>query len=307
MAGRAAAEERLLERLNSLPPLREVIAAHGLAAKKGLGQHFLLDLNLTAKIARSSGDLRGVTVIEIGPGPGGLTRALLGAGAERVIAIERDSRCIAALSPLVEASEDRLHLVEGDALSLDLPGLARQLGTRAGAPVRLIANLPYNVATPLLIRALYDADAYQQMTLMFQREVALRIVAAPNSEDYGRLAVLVQSVARARLDFELSPKAFTPPPGVVSAIVQLCPLSAAIRAELPPLKAIEQVTQQAFGQRRKMLRSSLKGLTTLPELLLTRAEIDGTRRAETLSLAEFHRLTQEFLRLDPPESRTSIR
>ena len=294
-----AADEGLQNRLESLPPLREVIAAHGLAAKKTLGQHFLLDLNLTAKIARSSGELTGVTVIEIGPGPGGLTRALLAAGAESVIAIERDHRCIAALNPLVEASAGRLRLVEGDALSLDLPGLVQQFGAGAGSPVRLIANLPYNVATPLLIRALYDAAVYQQLTLMFQREVALRIVAEPNSEDYGRLAVLVQSVARARLDFELSPKAFTPPPGVVSAIVQLTPLAAAVRAERPPLKAIEQVTQAAFGQRRKMLRSSLRLLTPDPSALLARAGIDGTRRAETLSLNEFHRLTQAFIASPP--------
>ena len=279
----------LLERIESLPPLREVIAAHGLGAKKGLGQHFLLDLNLTNKIARSSGPLNGVTVIEIGPGPGGLTRALLAAGAESVIAVERDSRCMAALAPLVEASAGRLHLREADALSLDLPNLVADYNLPS-RPLRLIANLPYNVATPLMVKAVYDAARYQQMTLMFQREVARRIVAAPKSEDYGRLAVLVQSVARARLDFELSPKAFTPPPAVTSAIVQITPLSESERRILPPLKLIEQVTLAAFGQRRKMLRSSLLTLTADPIKLLALAGIDETRRAETLSLSEFHQL-----------------
>ncbi|MDI9409111.1 MAG: 16S rRNA (adenine(1518)-N(6)/adenine(1519)-N(6))-dimethyltransferase RsmA [Candidatus Pacebacteria bacterium] len=286
-----------LARLENLPPLREVIAAHSLGAKKGLGQHFLLDLNLTNKIARSSGDLHGVTVIEIGPGPGGLTRALLAAGAESVIAVERDRRCIAALAPLVEVAEGRLRVIEADALTLDLPSLPAQLGLPA-RPLRLIANLPYNVATPLMVRAVYDAQSYQQMTLMFQREVARRIVAAAASEDYGRLAVLVQSVARARLDFELSPKAFTPAPAVTSAIVQITPLSRSERGEIPALKTIEQVTQAAFGQRRKMLRSALTSLTSDPLALLQAAGIDGTRRAETLSLTEFHRLAVAFEGLD---------
>jgi len=263
-----------------LPPLRAVIAAAGLEARKSLGQHFLLDLNLTARIARAAGDLAGRHVIEIGPGPGGLTRALLATGAADVTAVELDTRAVAALAPLAEAYRGRLRIVPGDALAADLPALAP-------APRAIVANLPYNVGTTLLVRWLAEAGAYESLTLMFQQEVAERIVAAPGTDAYGRLAVLVAFVADARIVLRVPPAAFTPPPRVWSAVVRIVP-----KAEQPPpalFRAMERVTAAAFGQRRKMLRSALRPLGDA-EALLARAGIEPTRRAETLDAAAFARL-----------------
>lgn len=263
-----------------LPPLREVIASAGLDARKSLGQHFLLDLNLTARIAREAGELAGRHVVEIGPGPGGLTRALLETAAVDVTALEIDPRAVAALAPLAEAYPGRLRVVEADALGADIAALVP-------APRVIVANLPYNVGTALLVRWLASARDIESMTLMFQQEVAERITAAPGSEAYGRLAVLAGFVSEARLVMRIPPAAFTPPPKVWSAVVRLVP-----RAEQPSprlFRALERVTAAAFGQRRKMLRSSLKSLGDA-EALLGEAGIDGTRRAETLTGAEFARL-----------------
>ena len=264
----------------ALPPLREVIAASGLDARKSLGQHFLLDLNLTARIAREAGDLAGRHVVEIGPGPGGLTRALLETDAADVTALEIDPRAVAALAPLADAYPGRLRIVEADALGADITALVP-------APRAIVANLPYNVGTPLLVRWLATAAGIESMTLMFQQEVAERIVAAPGSDAYGRLAVLAGFVAEARIAMRIPPSAFTPPPKVWSAVVRIVP-----RSDQPPprlFRAMERVTGAAFGQRRKMLRSSLKSLGGA-EGLLGEAGIDGTRRAETLAVAEFARL-----------------
>lgn len=266
--------------IDGLPPLRDVIARHGLAARKELGQNFLLDLNLTGKIARAAGPLEGVTVIEVGPGPGGLTRALLMHGAERVIAIERDARCMAALAEIEAHYPGRLEVIEGDALKIDFAALAPQ-----AADLRIVANLPYNVGTELLLRWLTPPvwpPFYSSMTLMFQREVAERIVATPGTEHYGRLSVLAGWRTRARILFDIPPQAFTPPPKVTSSVVRLEPQPDPLPVELARL---ERVTQAAFGQRRKMLRQSLKGLGG--ETLLAAAGIDPTRRAETLSIEEF--------------------
>jgi 16S rRNA (adenine1518-N6/adenine1519-N6)-dimethyltransferase len=263
-----------------LPPLREVIAAAGLDARKSLGQHFLLDLNLTARIARAAGDLAGRHVIEIGPGPGGLTRALLETGAADVTAVELDPRAVAALGPLAEAYPGRFRIVPGDALAADLPGLAP-------APRAIVANLPYNVGTALLVRWLAEAAAYESLTLMFQQEVAERIVAAPGTDAYGRLAVLAAFVAEARIVLRVPPAAFTPPPKVWSAVVRIVP-----RPQQPApalFRAMERVTAAAFGQRRKMLKGALRPLGDA-EALLARAGIDPTRRAETLDAAAFARL-----------------
>ncbi|WP_144185585.1 16S rRNA (adenine(1518)-N(6)/adenine(1519)-N(6))-dimethyltransferase RsmA [Elioraea rosea] len=263
-----------------LPPLREVIASAGLDARKSLGQHFLLDLNLTARIAREAGELAGRHVVEIGPGPGGLTRALLETAAVDVTALEIDPRAVAALAPLAEAYPGRLRIVEADALGADIAALVP-------APRAIVANLPYNVGTPLLVRWLGAAGDIESMTLMFQQEVAERIVAAPGTDAYGRLAVLAGFVADARLVMRIPPAAFTPPPKVWSAVVRIVP-----RAEQPSrhlFRAMERVTGAAFGQRRKMLRSSLKPLGGA-EALLGASGIDGTRRAETLTGAEFVRL-----------------
>jgi 16S rRNA (adenine1518-N6/adenine1519-N6)-dimethyltransferase len=266
----------------ALPPLREVIAAAGLDARKSLGQHFLLDLNLTARIARAAGDLAGRHVIEIGPGPGGLTRALLETPAADVMAVELDPRAVAALAPLAEAYPGRLRIVPDDALAADLPALAP-------APRAIVANLPYNVGTALLVRWLAEASAYQSLTLMFQQEVAERIVAAPGTDAYGRLAVLVAFVAEARIVLRVPPAAFTPPPKVWSAVVHIVPRP---EQSAPALfRAMERVTAAAFGQRRKMLRSALKPLGDA-EGLLARAGIDPTRRAETLDADEFARLAR---------------
>jgi len=266
-----------------LPPLREVIARHGLGARKGLGQHFLLDLNLTRRIARAAEPLAGCSLIEIGPGPGGLTRALLESAAAHVIAIERDPRCIAALQDLVAAYPGRLTIVEGDALALDPANLA-------AAPRKIVANLPYNIATPLLLGWLRQIAQYQSLTLMFQKEVALRLAAAPRSRDYGRLSVVTQFLAEPRLLFDIPARAFVPPPNVTSTVVQLTPRAAPLGAcELP---ALERITAAAFGQRRKMLRASLRSLGGDTDALLATAGVAPTRRAEELTVAEFCALAQ---------------
>lgn len=273
--------------IDGLPPLREVIERHGLQAKKALGQNFLLDLNLTGKIARVAGDLSDSTVIEVGPGPGGLTRALLAAGARRVVAIERDERCLAALAEVSNHYPGRLEVISGDALKTDFAALAKTASQ--GGPVRIAANLPYNIGTELLIRWLTVADwppFYQSMTLMFQREVAERIVAGAGSDAYGRLGVLAGWRTEARIAFDVPPQAFTPPPKVTSSVVHLVPRASPLSTDV---KKLGRVTEAAFGQRRKMLRQSVKSLGG--EALLTRAGIDPTRRAETLSVEEFVRLT----------------
>jgi 16S rRNA (adenine1518-N6/adenine1519-N6)-dimethyltransferase len=261
----------------ALPPLRQVIARHGIGARRALGQHFLLDLNLTARIARAAGDLAGVTVIEIGPGPGGLTRSLLAAGATRVIAIERDERCVGALEELAAAYPGRLELVVADALTVP----AGRLGE---PPRRIVANLPYNIATPLLLGWLADIAAFDSLVLMFQKEVALRLVAAPRSKDYGRLSVITQWLTDARRLFDIPPQAFTPPPKVVSSVVELRPRPAPLAADRATL---ERVTAAAFGQRRKMLRQSLRSIADDPVALLGTIGLSGTSRAEELTVAEF--------------------
>jgi 16S rRNA (adenine1518-N6/adenine1519-N6)-dimethyltransferase len=267
---------------DGLPPLREVIRAHGIGALKGLGQNFLLDLNLTGRIARAGGPLPGVTVLEIGPGPGGLTRALLAEGAERVVAIERDRRCLPALAEIAARWPGRLDVVEGDALALDHAALV-------AGPARVVANLPYNVATPLLtgwLTAEPWPPWFLSLTLMFQREVAERIVARPGAKAYGRLGVLAQWRAEARILFDVGPSAFTPPPKVTSSVVRLEP-----RAGPLPCRAatLERVTAAAFGQRRKMLRSSLKSLGD-PEALAAAAGVSPTQRAEEVPVEGFARM-----------------
>ncbi|PZO73592.1 MAG: 16S rRNA (adenine(1518)-N(6)/adenine(1519)-N(6))-dimethyltransferase [Mesorhizobium amorphae] len=266
--------------LDGLPPLRAVIASHGLDARRALGQNFLLDLNITGKIARAAGPLEGVTVLEVGPGPGGLTRALLHHGASRVIAVERDERCLPALAEVAaHYAPGRLEVIAGDALKTDWAGLA------SDGPVRIAANLPYNIGTELLVRWLTTEPwppFFQSLTLMFQREVAQRIVAKPGDGAFGRLAVLAGWRTEARILFDLPPQAFTPPPKVTSSVVQLVPRADPLPASA---KLLGRVTEAAFGQRRKMLRQSLKGIGG--ERLLTATGIDGTRRAETLDVAEF--------------------
>jgi len=258
--------------------LREVIARHRIAARKSLGQHFILDLNLTRRIARAAAPLDAGTTIEIGPGPGGLTRALLSEGATRVVAIERDPRCLAALVELAALYPGRLALVEGDALTLDPAALSE-------TPRRIVANLPYNIATALLLNWLDRIGDYESLTLMFQREVAERLVAAPRSPAYGRLSVVTQWLCETRILFDLPPRAFTPPPKVTSSVVRLVPRAAPLA---PAAKAVlERVTAAAFGQRRKMLRSSLRSLGVPVEALLAAAQITPTARAEELSVAEF--------------------
>lgn len=271
---------------DGLPPLREVIERHGLQAKKSLGQNFLLDLNLTGKIARAAGDLSQSTVIEVGPGPGGLTRALLFSGAKHVIAIERDERCLAALADVEAHYPGRLTVISGDALKTDFASLA------LGEPAKIVANLPYNIGTELLVRWLTVAHwppFYSSMTLMFQREVAERIVAKPGTDHYGRLGVLAGWRTNAKIAFDVPPQAFTPPPKVTSSVVHLVPRETPLPADV---KRLGRVTEAAFGQRRKMLRQSLKSIGG--ERLLEAAGIDGTRRAETLSVEEFVRLSALF-------------
>ena len=274
--------------IDGLPPLREVIERHGLQAKKALGQNFLLDLNLTGKIARAAGNLADTTVIEVGPGPGGLTRALLFCGARRVVAVERDERCLAALAQVSDRYPGRLDVVAGDALKTDFPALA-DAASGGNGPVKIVANLPYNIGTELLIRWLTVTDwppFYASMTLMFQREVAERIVAAPGSDAYGRLGVLAGWRTEAKIAFDVPPQAFTPPPKVTSSVVHMVPRASPLSTEV---KKLGRVTEAAFGQRRKMLRQSVKSLGG--EALLLRAGIDPTRRAETLNVEEFVRLT----------------
>ena len=263
----------------TLPPLRDVIARHGLRASKALGQNFLLDEQLLDRIARVPGPLAGHRVYEVGPGPGGLTRALLMHGARRVIAVERDERCLAALAEVEAHYPGRLEIIPGDALKTDFADLA------SSEPARIVANLPYNIGTELLVRWLTVAawpPFYASMTLMFQREVAERIVAAPGSPAYGRLGVLAGWRTQARIAFDVSPQAFTPPPKVTSSVVHLVPRATPLDADVTRLG---KVTEAAFGQRRKMLRQSLKAVGG--ERLLDAAGIDATRRAETLSVAEF--------------------
>lgn len=265
---------------DGLPPLRDVIERHGLHAKKSLGQNFLLDLNLTGKIARSAGDLSRTTVIEVGPGPGGLTRALLTHNAKRVIAIERDERCLNALAEVSAHYPGRLEVISGDAMTTDFAALAD-----GADDVKIIANLPYNIGTELLLRWLTVTawpPFYSSMTLMFQKEVAQRIVATRDDDAYGRLGVLAGWRTDSRIVFELPPQAFTPPPKVTSAVVHIVPKPQPLATDG---KFLARVTEAAFGQRRKMLRQSLKGIGG--ERLLEATGIDGTRRAETLSVAEF--------------------
>jgi len=270
-----------MTQIDDLPPLREIIRRHGLRARKSLGQNFLLDLNLAARIARAAGPLAGVTVIEIGPGPGGLTRALLALGADRVVAVERDARCIAALGEIAPRFAGRLTVVEADALAFD----ARPyLGA---GPVRVVGNLPFNVATALLVGWL-SAEPwppwYDALILTFQREVAERIVAPPGSKQYGRLAVLAQWRSEPRIEFDIAPTAFVPPPRVTAAVVRLKPRVAPLACERG---ALERVTQAAFGQRRKMLRQSLKSLRADPAMLLEAAGLEPTARAEDIPVAGF--------------------
>jgi 16S rRNA (adenine1518-N6/adenine1519-N6)-dimethyltransferase len=286
--------------IDDLPPLREVIREHGIEARRSLGQNFLLDLNLTARIARAAGPLEGVTVLEIGPGPGGLTRALLASGAERVVAVERDERALPALRQIAERYPGRLVLHHADALALDCTAL--DLGPRT----RIVANLPYNIGTELLTRWL-DTDSWppvwESLTLMFQREVAERIVATPSTpKDYGRLGVLCGWRTRARILFDVPASAFTPPPKVTSSVVQLLPIG----EPLPCLsRDLSAVTQAAFGQRRKMLRQSLKSLVADPGPLLAEAGLDPTARAETIDVPGFVRQAQALrhMRAGAPSQR----
>ncbi len=275
--------------LDKLPPLTELIHRHDLLARKSLGQHFLFDERITDTIARYAGDLSNVSVIEIGPGPGGLTRALLKAGARKVIAVEKDERCLAILEDLSRHAEGRLEIIHGDALEADIE-------TLAPAPRRIVANLPYNAGTMMLLNWLEavhrEPNVLESMTLMFQKEVADRIVAEPGCKDFGRLTVLCQWLCDTRRDMELPPEAFTPPPKVSSTVVTLTP-----RAK--PLvdvskDALEKVMARAFGQRRKMLRQSLKGLAVPSEELLEKAGVDGTQRAEALDVVTLCNLAKMY-------------
>ena len=270
---------------DGLPPLRDVIARHGLSARKGLGQNFLLDLNLTGRIARAAAPLAGKIALEVGPGPGGLTRELLAEGAH-VVAIERDQRCLPALAEIAAAYPGRLTVVAADALQADEPALL--VGAASlDAPIEVVANLPYNIGTALLVKWLSAPwpPWYSRLTLLFQREVALRFIAAPGTKAYGRLSILAQWRTRPRVLFDISPKAFTPPPKVTSSLVQFAVLpTPTFPAELA---ALERVTAAAFGQRRKMLRQSLKSLGVPVEPLLAAAGLAGTERAEDISIEAF--------------------
>jgi 16S rRNA (adenine1518-N6/adenine1519-N6)-dimethyltransferase len=268
---------------DDLPPLRDVIRRYELSAKKSLGQNFLLDLNLTARIARAAGPLDGATVLEVGPGPGGLTRALLAAGAN-VIAIERDERAIAALAEIAAHYSGRLNVVAGDALDFD----PRPYFDRG--PARVVANLPYNIATPLLIGWLSLEPWppwYDRLVLMFQREVAERIAARPGGKQYGRLSVLTQWRAQAKILFDVKPSAFVPPPKVTSSLLEIVPRAKPLACDR---RTLERITEAAFGQRRKMLRQSLKSLGVDPLPLLAAAGIDETERAEQIPVAGFVKL-----------------
>lgn len=279
-----------MSQIDSLPPLREVINTHDLRARKSLGQNFLLDLNLTARIARVAGDLSQTDVLEVGPGPGGLTRGLLAEGARRVLAIEKDARCLPALAEIAAAYPDRLTVIEGDALEID--PLAHLT-----PPIAVCANLPYNVGTELLVRWLTPLEwppAWRSLTLMFQREVAERIVAQPGSKAYGRLAILSQWRCEARIALNLPPEAFTPPPKVSSAVVHLTALP---EPRFPADAAVlERVVARAFNQRRKMLRAALKGLVPDIEDRLRAAGLSPTDRAEQIPLEGFCALAREIAR-----------
>ena len=273
-----------MAQIDDLPPLREVIRKHDLSAKKSLGQNFLLDLNLTARIARVSEPLEDTTVVEVGPGPGGLTRALLALGARRVIVIERDERAIAALDDIAAHYPGRLEIVSGDALQTDIRALVDD------GPARIVANLPYNIATPLLIGWLTAEPWppwYDMMVLMFQREVAERIVAEVGDDAYGRLAVLSNWRCETKIMFDVAPSAFVPPPNVTSSVVRLVPRAAPVACDG---KLLQRVTEAAFGQRRKMLRQSLKSLGVDAATLISEAAIEPTARAEEIDVAGFARL-----------------
>ena len=276
-----------MAQIDDLPPLREVIAEHGLDARKSLGQNFLLDLNLTSRIARSAGDLSNCTVVEVGPGPGGLTRALLAAGAKKVVAIEKDSRCLPALAQISAHYGGKLEVIEGDALAYNPAELA-------DGPIKIVANLPYNVGTQLLLGWLTTAEwppFWESLTLMFQKEVGQRIVAQTGDKHYGRLGVLSNWRCHTDILFDLNPKAFTPPPKVTSAVVQLHPREVPLEC---PLKALERITAAAFGQRRKMLRASLKSLKPDAEARIEAAGLKPTARAEEIDVAGFVALAHAF-------------
>jgi 16S rRNA (adenine1518-N6/adenine1519-N6)-dimethyltransferase len=280
-----------MAQIDDLPPLREVIRKHGLSAKKSLGQNFLLDLNLTARIARAAAPLEGATIIEVGPGPGGLTRALLTLGAGRVIAIERDERAITALEEIAAHYPGRLEIVSGDALQIDMAKLV------GGSQARVVANLPYNIATPLLIGWLTAEPWppwYDMLVLMFQREVAERIVAKVGDDAYGRLAVLTGWRCESKIMFDVAPSAFVPPPNVTSSVVRLVPRAAPLACDGVLL---QRMTEAAFGQRRKMLRQSLKSLGIDTGALLEQAGIVPTARAEEIDVAGFVRLANAFAAL----------
>jgi 16S rRNA (adenine1518-N6/adenine1519-N6)-dimethyltransferase len=288
-----------MAQIDDLPPLRDVIRRHELSARKSLGQNFLLDLNLTARIARAAGPLEDATIIEIGPGPGGLTRALLALGAKRVIAVERDERAIPALEEIAARYPGRLHIANADAMTFDPRPLLD--GERA----RIVANLPYNIATPLLIGWLCAEPWppwYDMMVLMFQREVAERIVARENEEAYGRLGVLSNWRAETKILFDIAPSAFVPPPKVTSSVVRLVPRAA---PEPCDRRALEQVAAAAFNQRRKMLRQSLKSLGVDPSALAASAGIDPARRAETVPISGFVAMARELTDIRSAKPQTS--
>jgi 16S rRNA (adenine1518-N6/adenine1519-N6)-dimethyltransferase len=285
--------------IDDLPPLRDVIKQHALSARKSLGQNFLLDLNLTARIARAAAPLEDATIIEVGPGPGGLTRALLALGAKRVIAVERDERALGPLEEISRRYPGRLEIVSADATTFDPRPL---LG---GERAKIVANLPYNIATSLLIDWLSIEPWppwYGMMVLMFQREVAERIVARENDEAYGRLAVLSNWRAETKILFDISPAAFVPQPKVTSSVVRLVPRAA---PEPCDRKALEQVAAAAFGQRRKMLRQSLKSLGADPARLAAAAEVEPTRRAETVPVSGFVAMARELTDIRSTKSKTS--
>lgn len=272
--------------IDQLPPLRDVIKSAGLDARKSLGQNFLFDLNLTGRIARSALPLKG-TVIEIGPGPGGLTRALLLAGAEKVIAIEKDRRAISALAPLIDAADGRLEIIEADALTINIGDLGP-----SDTPRQIVANLPYNIATGLLLNWLDQLSCLDGMTLMFQREVGQRIVAEQGDSAYGRLAVICQWLCEARMLFDIPPQAFVPPPKVVSSVVQLIPRETPIA--VAEKTCLEDVTRTLFGQRRKMLRASIKSLKG--KNLLEGTDLTGDERPETISIEDFCAIAEALRR-----------
>jgi 16S rRNA (adenine1518-N6/adenine1519-N6)-dimethyltransferase len=277
-----------MSQIDDLPPLREVIRRHGLSARKSLGQNFLLDLNLTGRIARAAGPLESIDVVEVGPGPGGLTRALLANGAALVVAIERDERCIEALGEIAAAYPGRLEVIAGDALTMRRPA------SLAGRRARVVANLPYNIATALLVKWLSEEPWppwFDRLVLMFQREVADRLVAPPGSKTYGRLSVLTQWRTEPKILFDVNASAFVPSPKVKSSVVQLIPRATPLACER---QMLERVTEAAFGQRRKMLRQSLRSLGVDAQELLGRAGIEPTRRAEELSITEFAGLANAF-------------